>query len=317
MKKIVFIILLFLIAVLAIAQPQPPANIIINNGGPVYPDTPTLFNWDDCSGATSYGLQVFSGSATLLDITGIPVSEYTVSPNVFSANTYCYCRVNATGPGGTSSWSSYFHFTVTQHITLNPPSLLLPVDSTLFIQLTPSFDWSDVQGATMYRLQISTVPTFTTIILNISGLVNSGYVTSSGILTICTRYYWRVKAYNSGDSSSWSVVRTFTTVCPSGVNQISSKIPAEYKLYNNYPNPFNPSTIIRFQIKESEFVSLKVYDILGKEIANLINEYLKPGIYEVPFSINHYTNNGSSSGIYFYRLQSGDFSDTKKMLFIK
>ena len=312
MKKIVFIILFFLLAVLAIAQPQPPVNIIINNGGPVYPDTPTLFNWDDCAGATSYGLQILTGSTILLNLAGIPASEYTVPPNVFSDNTYYYCRVNATGSGGTSSWSSSFHFTAIQHITLNAPSLLSPVDSTLFIQLTPSFDWSDVQGATMYCLQISTVPTFTTINLSVSGLVNSGYTTASGILTICTRYYWRVKAYNTGDSSNWSVVRTYTTVCPSGVNQVSSKLPAEYKLYNNYPNPFNPSANIKYQLTDNKFTTLKIFDILGREVKTLVSEFQKAGIYEVQFSMD-----GFESGIYFYRLQSGDFVDTKKMLMVK
>jgi len=312
MKKVILIILLFLIVVPAIAQPTPPNTLIINNGGPIYPDTPALFDWNDCTGATSYGIQIFSGSTTILNLTGIPVSEYTVSPNVFSANTYCYCRLNATGPGGTSSWSQYFHFTVIQNGTLNPPSLITPVDSVNFLPLTPTFDWTDVPGAATYRFQISTVSNFATIVLSASGLTNSGYVISTSVLTICMRYYWRVKAFNSSDSSSWSAVRTFTTVCPTGVKQISSEIPAEYKLYNNYPNPFNPSTNIKYQITNNKFTTLKIFDVLGREVKTLVNEFQKAGVYEVSFDATDLT-----SGIYFYRLQSGDFNEVKKMILIK
>jgi hypothetical protein len=97
-----------------------------------------------------------------------------------------------------------------------------------------------------------------------------------------------------------------------GINPISSEIPDKYYLYQNYPNPFNPSTNIKFQIKDSRFVNLKVYNILGKEIATLINEKLKPGEYEVSFD-----GSGLASGIYFYKLITRDFVQTRKMLMIK
>ena len=87
-----------------------------------------------------------------------------------------------------------------------------------------------------------------------------------------------------------------------------------YKLEQNYPNPFNPSTIIRFQISTPEFVTLKVYDILGREVATLINAEKPAGTYEVEFT----AKGGSvSSGIYVYRLQAGKFSDVKKLLLLK
>jgi hypothetical protein len=105
-----------------------------------------------------------------------------------------------------------------------------------------------------------------------------------------------------------------------GIKNISSEVPSEYSLYQNYPNPFNPSTIIRFQIKDSRFVSLKVYDILSKEVAVLVNEKLNPGTYEIPFSINHLprqANNQTTSGIYFYKLTTDGFSETRKMVLMK
>jgi photosystem II stability/assembly factor-like uncharacterized protein len=101
------------------------------------------------------------------------------------------------------------------------------------------------------------------------------------------------------------------------VNNTSSEIPSTYSLSQNYPNPFNPSTTIKFSIPENGklkngIVILKVYDILGNEVATLVNESLKPGTYETTFD-------GSMlpSGVYFYKICAGDFSETKKMLMIK
>jgi photosystem II stability/assembly factor-like uncharacterized protein len=100
---------------------------------------------------------------------------------------------------------------------------------------------------------------------------------------------------------------------PVGItNHNITEIPKVFYLYQNYPNPFNPTTNIRYQIANNSFVILKVYDILGKEIATLVNEKLKPGIYEIPFS-----NNQLPSGIYFYKLTAGNYSETKRMLMIK
>jgi len=98
-----------------------------------------------------------------------------------------------------------------------------------------------------------------------------------------------------------------------GVQQISSIVPEKYELFQNYPNPFNPSTIIRFQIKDLRFVSLKVYDILGKEVATLVNEKLNQGVYETQFS-----NNQLPSGVYFYKLSIDDLQyAVKKMVLLK
>lgn len=89
-------------------------------------------------------------------------------------------------------------------------------------------------------------------------------------------------------------------------------LPDKYSLAQNYPNPFNPSTLIKYDIKQDGWVTVKVYTILGKEVATLVNEVKQAGRYEVEF-------NGSylSSGIYYYRLEAGDFSETKKMLLLK
>jgi photosystem II stability/assembly factor-like uncharacterized protein len=89
-------------------------------------------------------------------------------------------------------------------------------------------------------------------------------------------------------------------------------IPFEYALYQNYPNPFNPTTTIKYSVKEAGIVSLKVYDILGKEIATLVNEIKTPGEYTTTFDASLL-----SSGIYFYTMQAVGFSATNKFLLLK
>ena len=89
-------------------------------------------------------------------------------------------------------------------------------------------------------------------------------------------------------------------------------IVANFILMQNYPNPFNPITTIKYEIPKSGFVSLMVYDVLGNEIATLINEEKPAGDYEVNFSAT-----SLSTGIYFYRLQTGSYSMIKKMTLIK
>jgi hypothetical protein len=88
--------------------------------------------------------------------------------------------------------------------------------------------------------------------------------------------------------------------------------PKEFVLYQNYPNPFNPNTVISYQIPVANIVTLKIYDILGNEIATLINEEKQPGVYEVEFNATNFP-----SGIYFYRLQAGPFVEAKKMILLK
>jgi len=97
-----------------------------------------------------------------------------------------------------------------------------------------------------------------------------------------------------------------------GVNNISSEVPLFSSLSQNYPNPFNPSTNIKFQIANNKYVLLKVFDVIGREVQTLVNEKLKPGEYEVTFD-------GSTlpSGVYFYKLQADDFTETKKSILLK
>jgi hypothetical protein len=105
---------------------------------------------------------------------------------------------------------------------------------------------------------------------------------------------------------------TVSALCLTAVEPNSNEIPSEFSLGQNYPNPFNPKTIIKLHIAEYRAVTLKVYDLLGKEAAVLINKEMQPGTYEVEFDGANYP-----SGVYFYTVQAGDFIETKKMILVK
>ena len=97
-----------------------------------------------------------------------------------------------------------------------------------------------------------------------------------------------------------------------GIRNISFETPGSYTLSQNYPNPFNPSTNLEFGISDLEFVSLKIFNTLSKEIATLVNQRLSPGTYKYSFDAS-----GLTSGIYFYTLKAGEFTETKRMLLLK
>jgi len=106
---------------------------------------------------------------------------------------------------------------------------------------------------------------------------------------------------------------------PTSVRELSGEFPSVFVLHQNYPNPFNPSTTIEFQIPEVRnqtsdvrIVSLKVYNVLGQEIAALVEEELRPGTYQVTWDAS-----GFPSGAYFYRLQAGEFVETKKLVLVR
>jgi hypothetical protein len=112
---------------------------------------------------------------------------------------------------------------------------------------------------------------------------------------------------NGGIGAAWVFIASGI-----GIQPISSEIPASFSLSQNYPNPFNPNSKIKFQIAKSGDAKLVVFDMLGREVATIVNENLNPGTYEVDFD-----GSKLSSGVYFYKLTAGSYSETRKMSLIK
>jgi hypothetical protein len=113
------------------------------------------------------------------------------------------------------------------------------------------------------------------------------------------------------NNSSYNAFAIAPSLMATGIQGFGT-IPAEYFIAQNYPNPFNPTTKIKFGLPKNGNVKLTVYDILGREITVLANEYKPAGTYEVDFD-----GTNLPSGLYFYKLEAGGFTLTKKMLLIK
>ena len=138
--------------------------------------------------------------------------------------------------------------------------------------------------------------------------VDIGDIDGDGIVEIIPEYL-----LNKGWQESWELRSVFLKRNNlTGIVEDNNIQPAEFNLYQNYPNPFNPTTIINFQLPQTGHVTLKVYDILGKEVATLVNELKNQGRYSVNFDAS-----GLASGVYIYRIKVNDYISTKKMLLVK
>lgn len=177
------------------------------------------------------------------------------------------------------------------------------------------------------------VTTYSSVIGNGNFVDSAGGITfaiaSRRVLDNGTMWYFHgwtgigTNSYTSANSSGqdsaiyWTLTNPIVeqavwTTVPIGINNISVEIPKEFALMQNFPNPFNPTTNIRFDLPKSAFTSLVVYDMLGKEVAVLLNKNLEAASYVVDFNAAELP-----SGIYFYKLQAGDFTSIKKMTLIK
>ncbi|MFA4923549.1 MAG: M4 family metallopeptidase, partial [Ignavibacteriaceae bacterium] len=133
------------------------------------------------------------------------------------------------------------------------------------------------------------------------------------------------RAYES-NGSAWAILGSpydytlymrATVQTLTGVYDISTQVPDKFEVFQNYPNPFNPSTSITYSLPKSETVTLNVYDIVGRKIAELVNNLQNPGTYKVTWNGKNSSGENIASGIYFYELNAGTFKSIKKMILLK
>ncbi|MGA2668706.1 MAG: T9SS type A sorting domain-containing protein [Ignavibacteria bacterium] len=200
-------------------------------------------------------------------------------------------------------------------ITIPPPPVLtVPINGASGVSLTPILQWMQIFDNVVtysYRVFIASDSLFNQIRDSVTVTTNS-YQVPPGRLQNSTTYYWKTMAISSiYGQGPWSSVYHFTTLM-TGINILSTKIPNSFSLSQNYPNPFNPKTIINFQLPIINNVKLIIYNVLGHEVAVLLNQQLQPGTYEVEWDATNFP-----SGMYFYKLTTDSFNESKRMMLIK
>ncbi|MEX2634360.1 MAG: GLUG motif-containing protein [Balneolales bacterium] len=190
--------------------------------------------------------------------------------------------------------------------------LSLPEDESENITIPVTFEWVAADDAVNYNLQIATDEEFSNVIVDESGIETTTLtVEDEALFEPMTNYYWRVQSIGEDLDADWSAFWTFQTSVNVS-NENLADVPAEFALEQNYPNPFNPTTNIEYALPENATVQLHIFDVLGRRITTLVNEMQQPGTYQVNWDASQL-----SSGMYIYRLQAGDFVQTRQMMLVK
>jgi|GEM_PF-714337 len=289
--------------------PEKPLLISPSNGDGNQKSTVSLA-WQSTPLTERYSVELSTEPDFSKDIF-VSVHEFkgtTVKFNRVQPGFTYYWRVRAHGQGGESPYSDVFSFESGIPVA---PSLGEPAHTQVGVDLKPVFTWFKTPKATSYRVQVASQVQFYDNSILLDQETNDTTFKSTVDLLQSKIQYWRVAAKNTFGTGPWSKVNGFKTV---DVEE-EEVLPLEYKLSQNYPNPFNPTTTINYELKNSGHVRLSVYDILGNEVATLVNQYQPAGKYNVEFDLNNVRK--LTSGIYMYTLKSDGFNFTRKMLLLK
>ncbi|MDX1642123.1 MAG: T9SS type A sorting domain-containing protein, partial [Balneolaceae bacterium] len=280
---------------------RPPDTIVL-----LQPDDNSVnlrpgfsFVWQEASRADEYQLQVAENASftdPVIDAT-ISVPRY-LNTGVLDFSTTYYWRVRGLNSAGEGDWSEVRTLTTIIEKP-DPVSLSFPGENENQVPVLATLNWEESERASEYIIQISRNEMFTS-----DGLIkltsSEPMITLNTALEFATIYYWRVKATNIGGESDWSKANRFTTVV------------RETAIAHNYPNPFNSSTTIRFQLSQNSDVTLDLFDSVGRRVFVLIDEERPPGVY-----FEQLQAAGFASGTYFLRIVAGDFMEVQKLAIIK
>jgi len=310
------------------SAPPFPFNLVSPAEGQVVNIPTPTFTWQATtdsvggSGLRKYQL-VIDGAVNIDSIPPNQTSSSPAAPLAICSHTWLVRAIDNVGNIRTSNASprSFIYYSGTIPSTF---SLLTPANNDTVSRTAPiAFRWrrsiGGVGDTLRYTLKIKRVPTgIDTSIANLSDTTYS--FNWIGVLPASSTYRWWATVRNSCVTiASNDTLRQFYT--PSLTGLVEEKIiPTEYRLQQNYPNPFNPSTTIEFALPKSVHATLKIFDLLGREVATLVNETLEAGVYRKDWDAS-----GLSSGIYVYRLAAGDasvgsaqwFVQTKKLLLLR
>ena len=314
MKRVLisFCLIFLLLISVNISTPQSLSSVVPDTGSQGQMNFPVTLNGTGTEWMLSpYFYVYFHGGGITINNPVFPVNNTTMTALLFisSKAPVGYRTVEAIDEYQ-NSYALDSAFRVLMSIPA-APDLVYPSNNSQHILTNPVFEWDSNGAISTYRIQISTDSNFSAIVFDSNEIVNHYFQMPNNVLQLSTLYYWQVNGSNILGTGPWSLIWNFR-VRDTGLEKISSEIPGGFRLHNNYPNPFNPETHIKFELPENGLVTLTIYDILGNKITTLINQNLSAGVYKVDW-------NGSNlaSGIYFFRIETKDFTDAKRMLLIK
>lgn len=302
------------------------ANIYLATPAPIYPPNNSLnqpinitLKWNKISQATNYGLEVATDSLFSNKIFSDTTLTDTFKTLVkLQRETRYYWRVKAISSYAVTDWSEIYSFKTLPQNAPTQVQLVSPTnDTTIINPQIVQFNWLPSEpDVDYYRFELASDSNFSTYILDtIITLTSLDYDMT---FKVAVSYYWRVTAHNGvgwGIPSNIWKFKFLKTIVD------ETNIPDEFRLNQNYPNPFNPTTKIEFSIPQdliningNQKVILKVFDLLGNEVAILFNQTAVAGNYQVNFDAQKYN---LSSGVYFYQLSFGENVKIKKMIYLR
>ncbi len=294
-------------SVLSITPPDPPVLASPANSSENQRDT-LVVSWNHSDNYTFYTLQMsvdpeIKSYKTTYDQLA---DSFLVITGLDGQETY-YWHVSVSNAGGESDFSEKFSFSTGFPVQ---PLLVSPEPGTDKTPLDTTIVWSQTSNSTSHQIQFSTSTLFDPLYVLIDTVMQDTSLRVSDLASYKI-YYWRVRAVNEYGASKWSDIWAFRTDNVSSIEDLNN-VPLTYSLGQNYPNPFNPVTTIPFSIANSEQVTLKIYDILGRTIVTLVDNYLAAGMYNYSFDASHLP-----SGLYMYQITTPSFRMNKKMVVIK
>ncbi len=299
-----------------ISQVAVPTPVFPVNGEQNAPTNP-LLNWGSVNGATGYHLQVSTDpgfGSYLVNLIGHPSNSYQMSG--LQPFTAYYWRVATESEQGDGPFCDDHSFTTGQ-ITELPavPQLISPQNYASGLPMNPSFSWASSYLAESYKIQISVSPYFSNIAHEADNLTSTSY--QAPTLAPNTTYFWRVCAQNPAGYSNFTTSRRFATGNTVSNEEDTAGLNVN-RLIQNYPNPFNPSTTIRLQVKSvGQQLGLKIYNSKGQLVRTLFDGVAPSLELNLIWDGRDQQGREVGSGIYLYRMESGSFTETRRMVLIK
>jgi len=279
---------------------------------------PVTFKWNHVAGDSNFVIQVwtytFSGQSLTSDTTKHDTS---ITKTGYLNRQKYYWKVLSYNQGAASAFSAPDSFSTIIEVP-GAPTLVSPRNPAKGGMKT-IFTWTSALNAETYHLQVSS-SNFPTSSYSEDVYTTNGDTTYTikDTLLANTTYYWHVSGINVGGEGLFSSTAFYQTSGTVSVEAPGAQIPKEFALRQNYPNPFNPSTTIQYDLPKAAYVSLKIYDVLGRLVTTLVDGIQTANTYQVQWNAS-----AISSGVYFYRIEarsqdgSNNFTSVKKLILMK